>query len=130
MGLEEEMQRTTRPMKGQKTDGFDATLGKIIPKPFPSYRPAIAVRATGNCRSGYRQLPFELPAIAIRSAGNCHSPTDQGTLRNFPPFPLLSTPPNRPFPQRAKHAINDKFHSYAVAKPLADMAHHSPQRKH
>ena len=33
-------------------------------------------------------------------------------------------------PQRAKHAINDHFHSYAVAKPLTDMAHHSPQRKH
>ena len=25
-------------------------------------------------------------------------------------------------PQRAKHAINDHFHSYAVAKPLTDMA--------
>ena len=31
------------------------------------------------------------------------------------------------YPQRAKHAINDNFHSYAVAKPLTDMAHHSPQ---
>ena len=34
------------------------------------------------------------------------------------------------YPQRAKHAINDHFHSYAVAKPLTDIAHHSPQRKH
>ena len=32
-------------------------------------------------------------------------------------------------PQRAKHAINDHFHSYAVAKPLTDMAHHNPQKK-
>ena len=96
MGLEEEMQRTTRPMKGQKTDGFDATLGKIIPKPFPSYRPAIAVRATGNCRSGYQQLPFGLPAIAIRATGNCHSSyrqlpfangsRDFAQLSPFPPF--------------------------------------------
>ena len=26
--------------------------------------------------------------------------------------------------------VNDNFHSYAVEKPLTDMAHHSPQRKH
>ena len=74
MGLEEEMQQTTRPMKGQKTDGFDATLGKIIPKPFPSYRPAIAVRATGNCHSSYRQLPF------------ANGSRDFAQLSPFPPF--------------------------------------------
>ena len=38
--------------------------------------------------------------------------------------------PTRYYPQRAKHAINDHFHSYAVAKPLTDMACHSSQRKH
>ena len=32
-------------------------------------------------------------------------------------------------PQRAKHAINDHFHSCAVPKPLTDMAHHNPQKK-
>ena len=37
--------------------------------------------------------------------------------------------PTRHDPQRAKHAINDHFHSYAVAKLLTDIAHHSPQKK-
>ena len=31
--------------------------------------------------------------------------------------------PIRHYPQRAKHAINDHFHSYAMTKPLTNMAH-------
>ena len=36
---------------------------------------------------------------------------------------FMETHPTRYDPLRAKHAINDHFHSYAVAKPLTDMAH-------
>ena len=50
-----------------------ASLGNVVLKPVPSYRPAIAIRPTGNCHSVYRQLPFGLPAIAVRSTGNCRS---------------------------------------------------------
>ena len=43
-----------------------ASLGNVVLKPVPSYRPAIAIRPTGNCHSVYRQLPFGLLAIAVR----------------------------------------------------------------
>ena len=55
---------------------------------LPFALPAIAVRSAGNCRSLCRQLPFALPAIAVRPTGNCRSLTNQGTLDNFPPFPV------------------------------------------
>ena len=82
---------------GNISDGaFPYDMGKKSPRdPFEvTYRhmpfalPAIAVRPTGNCHSLYRQLPFALPAIAIRPTGNCRSLTNQGTLDNFPPFPV------------------------------------------
>ena len=46
---------------------------EIFPSSEQSDRTAIAIRAAGNCRSGYRHLLFGLPAIAIRATGNCHS---------------------------------------------------------
>ena len=60
-----------------------ASLGNVVLKPVPSYRPAIAIRPTGNCHSVYWQLPFGLPAIAIRSTGNCHSAYRQLPFGNF-----------------------------------------------
>ena len=67
-----------------------ASLGNVVLKPVPSYRPAIAIRPTGNCHSAYWQLPFGLLAIAIRSTGNCHSVTLVGIRYNYPRLPLFS----------------------------------------
>ena len=61
---------------------------EVTYRQLPFALPAYAIRSTCNCRSPYRQLPFALPAIAIRPTGNCRSLTNQGTLDNFPPFPV------------------------------------------